>query len=358
MKRSLQLRIPTPCQEDWTHMQPTEKGRHCESCCKTVVDFTAMSDTEIISYLSKAGPHVCGRLMPDQLGRRLAPAPVQKNGRSGWAWALASLLMLAKGSDDRRPVKGGKVEMGAPVQRGDSTVMEPAARGEADKSQIFTGMILTDVRSEVVDSPVRRQVTTRIVPDKERAVMGKPALGDIKGEPEMGDIVMVPVKDSILASTDTERPPVDTLPVKPKDPSQELTAFTGGILVEVKIDTVVDILADTLRQIAADTLAALGWQPTPILNIYPNPVLRGSMMQLAWKTQPGQYQITFMDSRGQLIAERVLDVGGMGQVDSWEIPASLAAGIYILRVARAGGAAGSAGSAGAAATCTREVMVR
>jgi hypothetical protein len=319
-------------------MQPTEKGRHCESCCKTVVDFTAMSDTEIISYLSKAGPHVCGRLMPDQLGRRLAPAPVQKNGRSGWAWVLAA-LMLAKGSDDRRPLKAGKVEMRAPAQRGDSAIMEAT-----------TGIMMVTGHEmpRVVDSPVRRQVTTRIVPDKGQAVMGKPALGDIKGEPEMGDIVRVPVKDSILTDTDTERPRVDTLPVKPADLSQELTGFTGGIMTEVKIDTAVDILADTLRQIAADTLAALGWQPTPILNIYPNPVSRGGVLQLAWKTQPGQYQITFMDSRGQLIAERVLDVGGMGQVDNWEIPDRLTAGIYILRVMRAG----------AAAVCTREVMVR
>jgi hypothetical protein len=90
--------------------------------------------------------------------------------------------------------------------------------------------------------------------------------------------------------------------------------------------------------------------------ICPNPVSRGATMQLAWKTQPGQYQITLMGMRGQLIAERMLDVGGAGQVDSWEIPASLAAGIYVLRVMRAG-MAGS-GAAGPAAVCTREVMVR
>ena len=95
-------------------MQPTEKGRHCQSCCKTVVDLTEMSDAEIIRHLSQAGPHVCGRLMPDQLNRTLMPAPVQKNGRSGWAWVLASMLMLAKGSDKERPVKTGKIEMREP----------------------------------------------------------------------------------------------------------------------------------------------------------------------------------------------------------------------------------------------------
>jgi hypothetical protein len=119
----------------------------------------------------------------------------------------------------------------------------------------------------------------------------------------------------------------------------------------VKITRVTDILADTVKEIVADTLAALGWRPAPDLNIYPNPVSRGGTIQLAWKTQPGQHQLTLLNTRGQLIAERILDVGEAGQVDSWEIPASLAAGIYILRVVRQG-------AASPVPVCTREIMVR
>jgi hypothetical protein len=345
MKESLQLRIPTPCGEDWTRMQPAEKGRHCQSCCKTVIDFTEMSDAEIIRHLSQAGPHVCGRLMPDQLNRTLVPAPVQKNGRSGWAWVLASLLMLAKGSDNGRPMKAGKVEMRAP-------------KADADSNFVTTGIMMWRIggvqpviRAEEDSDTPRGRRATRIVPDTDVVEMGIP----------------------VMERVDSIRPPEDTLgTVSPATVrSEEETAFTGGITVGVKIDSAVSILTDTLRQIIADTLAALGWRPTPDLNIYPNPVPRGGTMQLAWKTQPGRYQITLMDTRGQLIAERMLDVGGARQVDSWEIPASLAAGIYILRVERAGGVSrgepggselagpgGSASAAGPVAVCTREVMVR
>ena len=349
------MRIPAPCGEDWARMQPTEKGRHCQSCCKTVVDFTEMSDAEIIRHLSQAGPHVCGRLMPDQLNRTLVPAPVQKNGRSGWAWVLASLLMLAKGSDTARPRLTGKIEMReprAPEPRVDADttfarigMSVPRIIGEDSVGQKeFPGAIQGDIVSV---APIMGKPATRLVPDTDRVKMGAPA----------------------VIKADSIRPPADTSStVAPGvTKSEELTSYTGGIVVGVKVDSAIDILTDTVsiltdtvKRIVADTLAAFGWRPAPDLNIYPNPVSRGGSIQLAWKTQPGQYQLTLMDTRGQLIAERILDVGSAGQVDSWEIPASLAAGIYILRVVRHGGAetGGTTGAAAPTAVCTREVMVR
>ncbi len=343
MRESLQLRVPTPCHEDWNKMRPEEKGRHCEHCCKTVVDFTEMSDAEVIRYLSKAGPHVCGRLMPDQIGRRLAPTPAQQNGRSGWAWVLASLMMLTKGSDDRRPVKAATQEV-TPQGAGEQVFAKvgwsmPRVAEDSIAPKFFPPTFMGDV---VVVKPGTKEEVTRIVPDTDKAV-------------EMGVPVMV--------EADSIRPPGDTMSgVLPETRvGQELTGMLGGVVVGVKVTRLTDILADTVKQIVADTLAALDWRPAPDLNIYPNPVPRGGTLQLAWTAQPGSYQLTLMDSRGQLIAERMREVVGKGQVDSWEIPARLAAGIYILRVVRAGGSGGAAGSATAAgpvAVCTREVMVR
>ncbi len=44
-------------------MSPTEQGRHCEKCSLTVLDFTALSDKEIISVLNKrSGQRTCGRI--------------------------------------------------------------------------------------------------------------------------------------------------------------------------------------------------------------------------------------------------------------------------------------------------------
>lgn len=69
MSASLRLQIPTPCHENWEKMGPNEKGRHCMSCRKTVVDLTTMGDKEVVRYMKEAGGHVCGRLKAEQMGR-------------------------------------------------------------------------------------------------------------------------------------------------------------------------------------------------------------------------------------------------------------------------------------------------
>jgi len=60
------VNIPKPCHEAWQAMTPVSGGRHCQSCCKTVTDFTAMSNDEIIAYLS-SNYNVCGRFNAGQI---------------------------------------------------------------------------------------------------------------------------------------------------------------------------------------------------------------------------------------------------------------------------------------------------
>jgi hypothetical protein len=68
MAKKITLQIPEPCHEDWNQMTPQGLGRHCESCAKTVVDFTAKSDKFIASYFKKHD-NICGRFRSDQLNR-------------------------------------------------------------------------------------------------------------------------------------------------------------------------------------------------------------------------------------------------------------------------------------------------
>lgn len=60
------ISIPNSCHQSWNQMTPAEGGRHCQHCCKTVVNFAAMTDAEIISYLA-TNKGVCGRFETHQL---------------------------------------------------------------------------------------------------------------------------------------------------------------------------------------------------------------------------------------------------------------------------------------------------
>lgn len=69
--KQFQLRIDNPCSENWDEMLPSEKGKFCQSCSKNIIDFTNLSDKEIIAIISKSSGGLCGRLRNDQLNRTI-----------------------------------------------------------------------------------------------------------------------------------------------------------------------------------------------------------------------------------------------------------------------------------------------
>jgi hypothetical protein len=64
------LHIPKPCNEDWNKMTQTLQGAFCGSCQKEVIDFTTMTDDEVLHFLQKnTGKNLCGRATKTQLTR-------------------------------------------------------------------------------------------------------------------------------------------------------------------------------------------------------------------------------------------------------------------------------------------------
>jgi len=108
---------------------------------------------------------------------------------------------------------------------------------------------------------------------------------------------------------------------------------------------------DSIRQFVKDTLRALRILPKQgvpelrdlskqELKIYPNPVSRGNAFHLAWQSEPGTYEVRLISVSGALIQSRVVQVGSPSQVDTWEMPGGLGAGVYIIQVVRPGQAGG------------------
>lgn len=98
---------PATCTENWEVMTPTDVGRHCASCQTQVVDFTRMTDGEVVAFLSQYSPERrCGRFREDQVGRplRAAAQPV-----AGWRrWAVALVLLLGSMSGLKARAQGTK----------------------------------------------------------------------------------------------------------------------------------------------------------------------------------------------------------------------------------------------------------
>ncbi len=89
----IKLQIPEPCTVPWESMTPAENSqRHCASCAKNVIDFSTMSDDEILHFFQANTGNVCGRLRVDQLNRQLAK-PVHYTRPANW-WKRAAVLPL------------------------------------------------------------------------------------------------------------------------------------------------------------------------------------------------------------------------------------------------------------------------
>jgi len=78
MRKSFVIEIPRPCLENLHEMLPSEKGRFCNSCKKTVIDFTVMTDAQIINFYKNKNENVCGSFLPDQLNRVIEQPKKQK----------------------------------------------------------------------------------------------------------------------------------------------------------------------------------------------------------------------------------------------------------------------------------------
>jgi len=72
MKRqSYILKIDNPCGQEWSSMIKTDIGKFCSHCSKTVVDFTQLTDNEVLQIIEHNSEKLCGRLTQEQLNRAI-----------------------------------------------------------------------------------------------------------------------------------------------------------------------------------------------------------------------------------------------------------------------------------------------
>jgi len=99
--QKLQLSIPEPCHENWQQMTPTEQGRFCNACAKEVIDFSTMTDTQVLNYFtSLTHEKVCGRALPEQLDRTLSrPETPKKKLLWYWNYVVMFFMIFTKGNN-------------------------------------------------------------------------------------------------------------------------------------------------------------------------------------------------------------------------------------------------------------------
>lgn len=142
---------PAPCHENWDAMTPTGAGRYCAACQTQVVDFTHMTDEEVLAFLPHTIPgNRCGLFREDQVGRPLvaAAAPVTKWRR--WTGAIVLLLgsVLGKVWAKNGPAKNHRMEL-------DLVVGNPMTFPVADSLFLVRGVVRNQLWMRIAGVRVR-----------------------------------------------------------------------------------------------------------------------------------------------------------------------------------------------------------
>lgn len=96
-------------------MTPAEGGRFCSHCQKAVIDFSLMTDKEIIAVISNHNKSLCGRFQSAQLNRSLyEPAPPKRSFFP--AAVFASLIAALVPENSKAQTLAGNTTQSMPVK--------------------------------------------------------------------------------------------------------------------------------------------------------------------------------------------------------------------------------------------------
>lgn len=152
-------------------MQPVSGGRHCSSCSKTIIDFSVLTDAEIIAVINSSKGAVCGRFADDQLHRNITAPATPRHPfmpamliTAGLAVGIATASYAETRGLEQIEMNVEPVEMnGQPLPVADTSIASKArdlpeivvAAYEMKKTSYATGMVCvrpTDLKR--VDKPL------------------------------------------------------------------------------------------------------------------------------------------------------------------------------------------------------------
>ena len=348
MKQKIQLQIPGPCQENWENMTATQQGRFCGSCRKEVIDFSVMTDKEILAYISTASSNMCGRIGEHQLNRDLiTPPESRKIWWKYWMGVAASFVLLTAKSN-------------AQVK----TPKEPIVCGPSELTKGKPVMIrLGGMTTVKKNDPVNVQIHGRVVDDKNNPIpyasvrlmnAGAGVAADAAGNFTLNAAVSLSYLELSVSSVGYE---LKTISVN--SPGEIKTISTGNGIVALETGNIILKPATMAEVIVAGNVVkklsgiaggiSVGIRYSQYektknklkevcgineIKVYPNPISKNEVFNLRFNLKDkGNYAIQFTDASGKMISASQLIISSKNQLESFNSNMFPASGIYFVNLA-------------------------
>jgi hypothetical protein len=289
-----------------------------------------MSDREILSWLSGKDRSVCGRFMGDQLDRNLAAGEEGKKRK----WAVWNLLLAGLLLGSRAPA-----QTRAPRPETSQHVPE-----KPDEQVVVAGGV-SIVANDRLSGKVLDSASGEPIPFATISMGKNNFLADLQGRfsiPAAGGHQGMKVTVTSVGYQRVDLV-VDKGWLSGKQRVINLSPSVMG-LMDVTVRAYPMVMGKmslrcttTVRRLVTDSLAFLGI-PKKQFAVYPNPVRRGAAVTLSISGgRPGEWMVQLISGSGALVESMAVQGGESARVELLNIPASLAAGVYFIKMIQAGG---------------------
>ena len=298
MKR-IKLSIPAPCHENWEAMSPSEKGKFCASCQKTVTDFTHMSDRELFAFFNKPVNSVCGRLTAAQLDRENI-LPRKKFPLIHYFFTVSIPAFLISS----RPIYSG--------------VRSVSGTQTFQTAGSFKKPGLNIQREQITQADTTRKTEKKdSFFNKSDLIMGDISVVDSKKVEEPIEHIILP------EGTDST---LQQLRPQPSYINREnyIEAFTGGITAGVAITQPKNEPVSFIKNFMDSLFTKF--------TIFPNPVQKGGGFYIRPGKMPtGEYALLLINNSGQVVNRKEVELNNNDNSVMVET-SNAAAGVYIVEL--------------------------
>lgn len=324
MAKKVQLSIDDPCHEDWDKMTSTEQGRFCASCQKQVVDFSGMSDRQVLAFFRKPSTgSVCGRFYNDQLNRDMEiPRKRIPWLKYFFRFALPAFLASAKATAQRNAIVKGSDVVITPVET------------RIKLGEVSVPQEVTSISGKVTNK------NNAPVPYANVVIKGtkKTVVADSSGIFRFSNIK----EDNFTLQVSCAGfQPTEIAVTKLTDLSKELVIQLGPVILDEVVVTAYSTIrkgmvfmgavsrVTTTTEKVTSPIEAPAEKPS-MIKVYPNPVAAGTSINISCeKLEEGYYAFRLINQSGQQVQNKQVWVDADATIMNMEVP-SVSPGVYIL----------------------------
>lgn len=163
------LKISNPCSENWNNMKPKENGNYCTLCSKTVIDFSQLSQSEIVATMTKVKGNICAKVTQHQLSTPIFIFESPQRHSLPFSNVTAGLILATALVGSPQLHADNKVQtevVQTEISSGNIYNNEretPPNKTEPNKTTLFTGIITSKDKNEPVENAKVTFVTLRKV---------------------------------------------------------------------------------------------------------------------------------------------------------------------------------------------------